>query len=94
MREPTFLFALAIAGTTLIVIVRTIAGAFTARRGSSSGAELADIKEQLDEVERVAADQAAQLADLQNRLDFAERLLAQARERSALGSGDKANNAR
>jgi len=87
MREPTFLLALAIAGVTLIVMVRTIASAFN--RGRASNSELADIKEQLDEVQQASADQAAQLADVQNRLDFAERLLARARDRSALEAGDK-----
>lgn len=80
MKEPTFLLALAIAGITVIVMVRTIAGAFN--RGRASNSEIADLKEQLD-------DQAAQLADVQNRLDFAERLLARARDRSALEAGDK-----
>jgi hypothetical protein len=93
MKEPTFLLALAIAGMTLIVIVRTIAGAFGRR---SSHSELAEIKEQLDQhaaeledAQTNSANQAAQLADLQNRLDFAERLLTQARDRSALKAGDK-----
>ena len=87
MKEPTFLLALVIAGMTMAVIVKTIAGAFTARRGSA--AELTEIRDELEELQQASADQAAQLADLQNRLDFAERLLAQARERSPLGSGDK-----
>ena len=87
MKEPTFLLALAIAGMTVIVTVKTIAAAFIARRSSSS--ELTEVKEELDELRQTAGDQAAQLADLQNRLDFAERLLAQARDRSALGAGDK-----
>ena len=94
MKEPTFLLALAIAGTTLIIIVRTIAGAITGRRANRS--EVADIKEQLDQyaadlenAHAISADQAAQLADVQNRLDFAERLLAQGRDRSALGAGER-----
>jgi hypothetical protein len=86
MREPTFLLALSIAGLTLIVIVRTIAGAFNARRASRS--EVAELKEELEDAQRSIADQAAQLAEVQNRLDFAERLLAQ-RERAPLGPGDK-----
>lgn len=87
MREPTFLLGLAIAGMTIIVIVRTIAGAFTARK--ASGSEVAELKEELEDAQRSIADQAAQLADVQNRLDFAERLLAQHRERTSLGPGDK-----
>ncbi|HTI06524.1 MAG TPA: hypothetical protein VL549_14560 [Gemmatimonadales bacterium] len=87
MREPTFLLALVIAGMTVVVIVKTIANAFAARR--TGHAEVADVREQVEELERASADQAAQLADLQNRLDFAERMLAQARERAALGPGDK-----
>ena len=35
------------------------------------------------------ATQSDELAELRERLDFAERLLAQSRERSALGPGDK-----
>jgi len=35
------------------------------------------------------SDQAAQIAELQERLDFAERMLAQARDRAALGAGQK-----
>ena len=94
MKEPTFLLALAIAGITLIVVVRSIAGALIGRRANRS--ELAEVKEQLDQVtadledaQTNAANHAAQLADMQNRLDFAERLLAQNRDRSALGAGDK-----
>jgi type VI protein secretion system component VasK len=94
MREPTFLLALAIAGSTLIIVVRTIAGAITGRRANRS--DLADISERLDQyaadvedAQIQSANQAAQLAELQNRLDFAERLLTQSRDRSALGAGEK-----
>lgn len=87
MREPTFLLALAIAGSTMMVIVKTIANAFTARRASHG--ELADMKDQLEQHAAELEETRASVADLQNRLDFAERLLAQARERSALGPGDK-----
>jgi cell division protein FtsL len=86
MKEPTFLVALAIAGVTLIVIVRSIAGAFL-RRGSRS--ELAELKEQVDEQSAELEEAQRSIADLHNRLDFAERLLAQTRERSPLGPGDK-----
>ena len=87
MREPTFLLGLAIAGMTIIVIVRTIAGAFTSRR--TSGSDVAELKEELEEAQRSIADQGAQIAELHNRLDFAERMLAQRRERTPLGPGDK-----
>jgi type VI protein secretion system component VasK len=94
MREPTFLVALAIAGITLIVVVKTIAGAIAGRRANRS--ELGDVREQLDQfaadledAQSNAANQAAQLADLQNRVDFTERLLAQTRDRSALGAAEK-----
>ena len=90
MTEPVFLIGLAIVGTTAVVVVKTIAGAFTGRRGSRS--ELADIREQLDhqaaaidDAQAVIADQSAQLGELQERVDFAERLLAQGRDRPELG---------
>ena len=94
MREPTFLLALAIAATTLIVLGRTIAGAFAGRGATRS--EVAKIQEQLDhyaaaleDAQTESAQQAAQLAELQERLDFAERLLAQGRDRSPLSAGEK-----
>lgn len=87
MREPTFLLALAIAGTTMIVIVRSIASALT--KGRSNRSDLAELKEQLDQQAGEIEETQHAIAELQNRLDFAERLLAQARERSTLGAGDK-----
>ena len=87
MRDPTFLLGLAIAGTTLIVIVRTIAGGFA--KGRSNSAELAELNERLDQQAAELEQTQQTVAELQNRLDFAERLLAQARDRSALGAGDK-----
>ena len=93
MSGPVFLVAAAIAGGTLLMIVKTIAGAFAAGRPSSS--ELAQIREQcdhhaaaLEEIQATLATQSAQLMDFQERLDFAERLLTQARNREALGPGD------
>lgn len=95
MKEPTFLLALAIAGMTLIVVVRSIAGAIAGRRGSrAEHSELTELKEQLDQVTEESANTAAQLADVQNRLDFAERLLAQNRERSALRAGPRGGDDR
>ncbi|HEY6091851.1 MAG TPA: hypothetical protein VIV83_07670 [Gemmatimonadales bacterium] len=88
MREPTFLLALGIAGMTMIVIVRTIAGAFT--KGRSNRSEIAELKEQLDQQAGELEATQGTVAELQNRLDFAERLLAQSRDRGALGAGDKA----
>ena len=92
MDEPTFIIGLAIVATTLVMVARTIAGAFGARKSSR---ELADVKEQLDQHAAALEDaqntlehQSAQLAELQERLDFTERLLAQNRDRSALRPGE------
>ena len=94
MTEPVFLIGLAILGSTVVLVTKTIAGAITGRRGSRS--ELADIREQLDQqnaaiedAQAIIADQAAQLGEFQERLDFAERLLAQGRDRPELGPGHK-----
>ena len=93
MRESVFLFALAIAATTMVMVARAIAGAITGRGGSRS--ELAQMKEQLElhavaleDAENTLASQATQLAELQERLDFTERLLTQRRDRPALGPGE------
>jgi len=79
-----------IAGSTIAQIVKAIAG-----RGPSS-AELASIKQQLDQciaaledAQATLAGQATQVAELQERLDFAERLLTQARDRSSLANPTK-----
>ena len=94
MSEPVFLLGLAIAASTAVLIARAIAGAITGRGASRS--ELAQMRERLeqhaavlDDAQTTLANQATQLAELQERLDFAERLLAQARDRSALGPGEK-----
>jgi septal ring factor EnvC (AmiA/AmiB activator) len=94
MTEPVFLVGLAIVATTAIMVARAIAGAIAGRGASRS--ELAQIKEQLEqhaaaleEAQTSLADQSTELAELQERLDFAERLLAQTRDRSALGPGEK-----
>lgn len=94
MSEPVFILALSIAATTMILVVRSIAGAIAGR--GSSRSELAQIKQRLDEhaaaledAQTTVTNQSTQLAELQERLDFAERLLAQAKDRSALGAGDK-----
>jgi exonuclease VII small subunit len=80
----------AIAATAAVKIARAIAG-----RGASRS-DLAQIRERLEQHAAVLedaqtslADQSTQLAELQERLDFAERLLAQARDPSALGPGEK-----
>jgi chromosome segregation ATPase len=93
MSEPVFLVAAAIVAGTLLMIVKTIAAAFTDRRASPS--ELARLREQfdhyaalMDETQATLAAQSAQLAELQERLDFAERLLSQARHRPAVGPGE------
>jgi hypothetical protein len=92
MSETVFLLGGAIACGTILLMVKTIAGAFAAARGSSS--EVAELREQCDhyaamveEVRGELATQAGQVAELQDRLDFAERLLTQARDRQALGPG-------
>jgi hypothetical protein len=92
MSEPVFLLALAIVGTTVGLVVKTIAGAISGRRSQS---DVADLREQLDEHARALddahnslANQAAQLAELQERLDFAERILTQGRDRTALRPGE------
>jgi len=94
MREPVFLLAFAMLGTTAVLVARAIAGAIAGRGTSRS--ELAQIKERLEQyvtaledAQTSLANQSTQLAELQERIDFAERLLAQARDRSALGPGEK-----
>ena len=93
MSEPVFLTALAIVGTTLVLVAGAIAGGLRGR-GSwrSEVARLNDQLEQhtlaLEDVQNSLATQSNQLAELQERLDFAERLLAQGRDRTALKPGD------
>jgi uncharacterized protein YycO len=91
MSEPVFLIALAIAGTTLVMVAGAIAGAIRGR--GSSRSELSQLSNQLkdhaaalEDVQNSLASQSSQLADLHERLDFAERLLAQGRDRAALKS--------
>jgi uncharacterized protein YycO len=91
MSEPVFLIALAIAGTTLVMVAGAIAGAIRGR--GSSRSELSQLSDQLkdhaaalEDVQNSLASQSSQLADLHERLDFAERLLAQGRDRAALKS--------
>lgn len=94
MSESVFLVALAIAACTAVMVARTIAGAIAGRRASRS--DLGQIQErleqhaaELEDTQTSLAHQATQLAELQERLDFAERLLSQARDRSALGPGER-----
>ena len=91
MSEPVFLVALAIAGTTLVLVAGAIAGAIRGRGPSRS--QLSQLSDQvndharaLEDVQNSLASQSAQLAELQERLDFAERVLAQSRDRTALKS--------
>ena len=91
MSEPVFLVALAIAGTTLVLVAGAIAGAIRGR--GSSRSELAQLGEQLrdhaaalEDIHNSLASQSSQLAELHERLDFAERLLTQGRDRTALKS--------
>jgi hypothetical protein len=94
MSESIFILALTIAATTMVLVAKAIAGAIAGRGASRSG--LAEIKQRLEQhaaaledAQTTLANQSTQLAELQERLDFAERLLAQARDRSALGAGEK-----
>ena len=94
MSEPVFLFAITIAATTAVLVVRAIAGAIGGRGAWRS--EVAQLREQLqqhaatlEDAETLLAGQSTQLAELEERLDFAERLLAQSRDRTAVGPGDK-----
>jgi hypothetical protein len=50
---------------------------------------VAELKEQLDQYGAELEEAQRSIADLHNRLDFAERMLAQQRERTALGPGEK-----
>jgi uncharacterized protein YycO len=91
MSEPVFLVALAIAGTTLVLVAGAIAGAIRGR--GSSRSELSQLTDQLkdhaaalEDVQNSLASQSSQMAELQERLDFAERLLAQGRDRAVLKS--------
>jgi hypothetical protein len=91
MSEPVFLAALAIAGTTLVLVAGAIAGAIRGRGSSKS--ELSQLNDQLkdqaaalEDVQNSLANQSSQMAELHERLDFAERLLAQGRERAVLKS--------
>jgi hypothetical protein len=94
MSEAVFLVALAIAGTTLVLVAGAIAGAIRGR--GSSRSELSQLSEQLkdhaaalEDVQNSLANQSSQMAELQERLDFAERLLAQSRDRTALKSENR-----
>ncbi len=94
MSEPVFLVALAIAGTTLVLVAGAIAGAIRGRGSSRSQfSQLSDqLKDQaaaLDDVQHSLANQSAQMAELHERLDFAERLLAQSRDRAVLKSENR-----
>ena len=82
MSASVFLAALGIAAVTVIVIARTIAGAFRGRGASRS--EIVDLKERMDDAQNTLAQQSTQLAELQERLDFAERLLAKSRDPQAI----------
>ena len=85
MSEPVFLTALAIAGTTVVLVAGAIAGAIRGR--GSSRSEVSRLSEQVEQqaaaladVQNSLASQSTQLAEMQERLDFAERLLTQGRE--------------
>jgi hypothetical protein len=91
MSETVFLIALAIAGTTLVLVAGAIAGALRGR--GSSRAELSQLGDQvkdhaaaLEDIQNSLSSQSSQLAELHERLDFAERLLTQGRDRTSLKS--------
>ncbi len=94
MSEPVFILALTIAAATIVLVAKTIAGAVAGRAASRT--DVAQIKQQLEQhaaaledAQTTLTNQSTQVAELQERLDFAERLLAQGRDRSALGAGEK-----
>ena len=94
MSEPVFILALTIAAATIVLVAKSLAGALAGRGASRS--ELAQIKQRLEQhaaaledAQTTLIDQSTQLAELHERLDFAERVLAQARDRPALGAGEK-----
>ena len=94
MSETVFLVALAIAGTTLVLVAGAIAGAIRGR--GSSRSDLSQLNDQLkdhaaalDDVQNSLASQSSQMAELQERLDFAERILAQSRDRAVLKSENR-----
>ena len=93
MSEPVFLLGLAIAASTIVMVAKAIAGAIGGRGTRSQLAQVSEQLEQhaaaLEDAQANLAHQSTQLAEIQERLDFAERLLAQARDRSALGPGEK-----
>jgi uncharacterized protein YycO len=91
MSETVFLVALAIAGTTLVLVAGAIAGAIRGR--GSSRSDLSQLNDQLkdhaaalEDVQNSLASQSSQMAELHERLDFAERLLAQGPNRAVLKS--------
>lgn len=94
MSEPVFLIALAIAGTTLVMVAGAIAGAIRGR--GSSRSELSQLSDQLkdhaavlEDIQNSLASQSSQMTELQERVDFAERLLAQGRDRTVLKSENR-----
>jgi hypothetical protein len=94
MSEPVFIVALAIAGTTIVLVAGAIAGALRGR--GSSRSDLSHLSEQLkdqaatlEDVQNSLANQSSQMAELQERVDFAERLLAQGRDRGVLKSENR-----
>lgn len=88
MTSPVFLIAAALACATVLGVVKTIAGAFAAARGTAS--EIAELRGECEQYAAVLEDtqatlalQSQHIAELQERLDFTERLLAQGSAGSA-----------
>jgi hypothetical protein len=94
MTEPVFLIGLAIVGTTIGMVVKTIANAIWPPGSRSDTARFAEQLDRqaaaLEDAQNSLENQAAQLAELQERVDFAERMLAQGRDRPGLKPGDQA----
>lgn len=84
MDEPTFIIALAIAGTTFVMVARSIAGAISGRKSSRNVEELREQVDRqaaaLEDAENTLANQSVQIAELQERLDFTERVLTQGKQ--------------
>ncbi len=93
MDRQTFLVAAIIVASTIVLVVKTIAGAFSKRNDAGALGQIKDKTDlhsaMLEEAQATLVAQSAQIAELQERLDFTERMLAQTRSRESLGPGDR-----
>ncbi len=92
----TGLFIILLVGIVGDIIVKLTKGVQGSKQTAALQAELEQLRLQLEEqagalsdAETQLARQSGQLEELYERLDFAERMLAQAKQRPALGSGDR-----